>query len=203
MFVSDRQDHTNREYHQEKAGSVELFLSWLWQERNLKVWEKSLFASCCVQENRTSLVHCEQNQIQAVSEQLSSAVCHLLHLVLEHLASWNPFEPFPVSPASVSGWPPGCLTPTLQWCCQQWRSWWSSWSSFPRMLTITTCCWRNLPLLWWPCCLESLKFSMLLWGTSTWLCRRGKGSGGSYSCAVKGHLVISGLQVLPHAQNFF
>lgn len=84
----------------------------------------------------------------------------------------------PLSPASVSGWPPGCLTPTRQWCCQQWRSWWNSWSSFPRTLTITTCCWRNLPLLWWPCCLESLKFSMLPWGTSTWLCRKGKGSGG-------------------------
>lgn len=84
MFVSDRQDHTNTEYHQEKAGSVELFLSWLWQERNLKLWEKSLFASCRIQENRTLLTR-EQNRIQAGSEKLSSAMCHLLHLVVKYL----------------------------------------------------------------------------------------------------------------------
>lgn len=83
MFVSDRRDHTNRKYHQEKAGSVELFLSWLWQERNLKLWEKSLFASCCIQENRTLPVHCEQNQIKVVSEKLPSAMCNLLDLDLE------------------------------------------------------------------------------------------------------------------------
>lgn len=179
--------------------------SWAdWGRRETWSCERSLFASCCIQENTTLPVYCDQNQIQAVSEKLFSALCHLLNLDLKYLASWNPFEPFlvPVSPASVSEWRPGCLTPTRPWCCQQWRSWWSSWSSFPRTLTITTCCWRNLPLLWWPCCLESLKFSMLPWGTSTWLCRRGKGSGVLflYCQRPSGYLRLPDIA---HAQKFF
>lgn len=89
---------------------------------------------------------------------------------------WNKCKPSltPLFPVFVNGWPLGCLTPTRQWCCQQWKCWWSSWNFCPRILTITTCCWRNLPLRWLPCCLESLKFSMLPWGTSTWLCKKGK-----------------------------
>lgn len=58
--------------------------------------------------------------------------------------NWAKVLYFPFLPtASVSEWLLDSPMPTLRWCFQRWKSWWSSWSCYPRTPTTIICCSRS------------------------------------------------------------